>query len=189
MRWSRRGAFRATAVALLVLAGLSCGEVESAEEGAAAVEGRTTQTLTPELSALKEKFDPFQDFAQAQAGGYGEAITSCWYNRASGAQGTHYSRIALIDDVISPMDPEVMMYEPQEGGRLELTGLAYVVPYARWTGSNPPILHGQAFHRNDVDSLWVLHAWLWRDNPAGLHADWNPAVSCEHSPVSEERTH
>jgi hypothetical protein len=186
MRRSIEAVFGAAAAVLLVLAASSCGDARSAEE-APAQEGRAG--LAPELTALKEKFDPFQDFAQAQAAGYGEAITTCWFNRTSGAQGTHYSRTALIDGVISPMEPEVVMYEPQEGGGLELTGLAYVVPYAQWPSSNPPSLHGQTFHPNNVDSLWVLHAWLWRDNPSGLHADWNPTVSCEHAAASEERTH
>jgi hypothetical protein len=32
------------------------------------------------------------------------------------------------------------------------------------------------FHRHPVLPLWVLHTWLWKDNPAGVFADWNPAV-------------
>lgn len=26
--------------------------------------------------------------------------------------------------------------------------------------------------------LWVLHVLLWKDNPAGIFEDWNPAVLC-----------
>ena len=33
-----------------------------------------------------------------------------------------------------------------------------------------------------LDACMVaLHVWLWKDNPSGLYADWNPAVSCQHA--------
>jgi len=39
---------------------------------------------------------------------------------------------------------------------------------------------------DDVE-LWVLHTWLWRDNPSGLHADWNPNVNCDNAKEKEDR--
>jgi hypothetical protein len=41
------------------------------------------------------------------------------------------------------------------------------------------VLFRQAFHQNDEAELWALHVWLWKHNPSGLFADWNPNVSCE----------
>ena len=26
--------------------------------------------------------------------------------------------------------------------------------------------------------LYVLHAWIWQNNPTGMFMDWNPTVSC-----------
>lgn len=26
--------------------------------------------------------------------------------------------------------------------------------------------------------FYLMHAWIWRPNPAGMFADWNPEVSC-----------
>ena len=26
--------------------------------------------------------------------------------------------------------------------------------------------------------FWLQHAWVWKHNPAGMFADWNPEVSC-----------
>ncbi len=43
-------------------------------------------------------------------------------------------------------------------------------------GGRPPTLFGVSFHRHPSLPLWVLHAWVWKDNPAGVFADWNPAV-------------
>ena len=40
----------------------------------------------------------------------------------------------------------------------------------------PPSLFGVAFHRHPTLPLWVLHTWIWKDNPTGVFQDWNPAV-------------
>lgn len=34
---------------------------------------------------------------------------------------------------------------------------------------------------HDVDPFYELHVWHWRDNPSGMVADYNPAVSCAGS--------
>ena len=26
--------------------------------------------------------------------------------------------------------------------------------------------------------FYLMHAWVWKHNPAGIMADWNPNVSC-----------
>lgn len=39
-----------------------------------------------------------------------------------------------------------------------------------------PRLFGRSFHRHPVLPLWVVHTWFWKDNPAGVFTDWNPAV-------------
>jgi hypothetical protein len=26
--------------------------------------------------------------------------------------------------------------------------------------------------------FWLKHAWIWKHNPAGMFADWNPEVTC-----------
>ena len=45
-----------------------------------------------------------------------------------------------------------------------------------WTADEPPSLFGVDFHQHAVLPLWVLHAWLWKDNPAGMFVDYNPKV-------------
>lgn len=41
---------------------------------------------------------------------------------------------------------------------------------------DPPSLFGVDFHRHPTLPLWVLHAWLWKDNPPGVFVEWNSAV-------------
>ena len=49
---------------------------------------------------------------------------------------------------------------------------------ARGGDSRVVLIAGEAgFHRNDTLGIWALHAWIWRPNPGGMHADFNPQVS------------
>jgi hypothetical protein len=182
MRELMRDAYLVLAIPLWA----ACGGEPPAEEepapdsAAAAVE-------SPEVAALRNKLQPLQDFAQAAPAGYTQAITPCWYHRVEGGQGIHFGNTALIDGALTAMDPELVMYEPQQGGGQQLVGVEYIVPFDQWSQPNPPTVLGQMLHRNEALSLWVLHVWLWRENPSGLYADWNPNVSCTNATASEDR--
>jgi hypothetical protein len=61
----------------------------------------------------------------------------------------------------------------------QITGLVaheYIVPVDAWTESEPPMLFGHHLHQHPVLPLYVLHTWIWKDNPSGLFEDYNPAV-------------
>jgi hypothetical protein len=32
--------------------------------------------------------------------------------------------------------------------------------------------------QNHTFDVWALHVWVWKHNPSGMFADWNPQVSC-----------
>jgi hypothetical protein len=181
-----RPGFLILAVLLVVACGQEPGTDEAPSDSAAAP-AAPARPEEAELNALREKFSPLQDFARAAEAGYSEAITSCWYHRVEGGQGVHYARTELIDGVITVMDPEIVMYEPQQGGGMQLLAIEYIVPFEQWTSQSPPMVLGQQMHRNEPLSLWVHHVWLFRDNPSGLYADWNPTVSCANATESEDR--
>jgi hypothetical protein len=31
---------------------------------------------------------------------------------------------------------------------------------------------------NPALGWYILHAWVWKNNPAGMFEDWNPTVTC-----------
>lgn len=160
------------------------------ENAASSVHG-TAAGMSPEvhrqLAALRQTTAPFQSFEKAEEAGYGEKITPCWFHRELGGQGYHYGKPALIDGAVSLLEPELLMYEPQPGGRMRLVGVEYIVPVDQWQGQSPPTLLGRELHPHPVLPLYVLHVWLWRHNPEGMFADWNPTVSCAHAAESEDR--
>lgn len=120
----------------------------------------------------------FHDFARAGAAGYTARLTECMSDAQHGGMGLHYGNPALIDGQVAVSQPEVLLYEPQLDGSLQLVGVEYIVPLSAWTAAAPPSLFGETFHRNEAFGLWALHVWAWRENPSGVFADWNPRVSC-----------
>jgi hypothetical protein len=61
----------------------------------------------------------------------------------------------------------------------DITGLVaheHLVPIDAWEQTTPPQLCGMDFHRHPTLPWWVLHEWVWKDNPAGVSQDRNPAV-------------
>ena len=69
---------------------------------------------------------------------------------------------------------------------MKFVGMEYIVPLDAWAAANHdlnnpndvPQLLGQKFTRHSFLPIFKLHIWLWRDNPSGTFADWNPDVSC-----------
>jgi hypothetical protein len=135
--------------------------------------------VNKDLAALRRLTAAFHDFDKATVAGWSAQITACLEDPSLGAQGFHYGNPAFIDGDASVLEPELLLYEPQSNGRLRLVGIEYIVPFTIVPSTaDPPTLFGQEFHQNFVFGVWALHVWVWRHNPSGLFADWNPKVSC-----------
>jgi hypothetical protein len=91
--------------------------------------------------------------------------------------GMHYLDESLLDAAVDLATPEALVYElDADGAVVGLVAHEYIVPVDAWTSAEPPQLSGVDFHQHPTLPLWVLHAWLWKDNPTGMFSDWNPAV-------------
>jgi hypothetical protein len=59
--------------------------------------------------------------------------------------------------------------------------------FDRATHSSPPSLFGQTFNftpapnRYGLPAFYSLHAWIWKNNPEGMFAMWNPDISCANA--------
>ena len=104
------------------------------------------------------------------------------FDSAAGGMGVHY--VKGIDGNVDATDPEAMVYEIKAGGRLKLVGVEYIVPENLVDPANPPNLFGHAFHHHEFLPVYVLHVWIWKDNPSGLFADFNPTVRACPAAVS-----
>jgi hypothetical protein len=121
----------------------------------------------------------FQDVTVAEQAGYASSLQTlgCFQSPGRGGMGVHYIKADLLDGTVDVTKPEALVYELDASARI--TGLVaheYIVPVDKWTSRQPPELFGVNFHKHPTLPLWVLHTWLWKDNPTGVFEDWNPAV-------------
>jgi hypothetical protein len=81
----------------------------------------------------------------------------------------------LLDNVVDARQPEGLVYGV-DGDRLQLVAVdaSFRRPPGRERTAEPVGAH--SFSRNDALGLWALHAWIWRPNPLGMFANYNPSV-------------
>jgi len=109
---------------------------------------------------------------------------TCIAQLPQGAMGVHMVNKKLLDGRIDASKPEVMVYQPETGGKMDLVALEYVVFKSAWKQGSPPSLFGREFaftptpNRFGLPAYYSLHAWLFKKNPSGLLNPWNPQVTC-----------
>lgn len=133
-----------------------------------------------ELASVRAATASFQQVENAMDAGWDFIASDCVDNPGVGGMGFHYVNTDLVDLTIEPEKPEVLVYAPHANGKLRLVAVEYMVPAAPWDAANdaPPTAHGHEMHLNPHLEAYVLHAWIWQNNPAGMFEDWNPRVSC-----------
>jgi hypothetical protein len=136
-----------------------------------------------ELANVRKVTAQFQQVEAAQVAGYDlrPILDHCFNNPGVGAMGYHYIDTSILDLALNELEPEAMVYAPGPEGQLQLAAVEYIVPAADWDAAGntePPSLLGHHLHLNKDLGVYVLHAWIWQDNPAGVFEDWNPEVSC-----------
>ena len=136
-----------------------------------------------ELQRLRTATARFHNIPVAQAAGYDlvPGLDYCFENPGVGAMGYHYINQDIMDLNVDMLRPEAMVYATDRNGRLHLGAVEYIVPAAEWDAAGhsvPPQLFGRHFHLNESLGVYILHAWIWKTNPAGIFEDWNPNVSC-----------
>ena len=155
----------------------------SSQDGHASHAATNNGDLTPDqkkaIAEVRNMTTKFHDIAAAKAAGYSKQYPPGCAESPDGAQAFHYLNESLVDGTVELLKPELLMYEPQPNGQMQLIGVDYVVPL---TSSNtPPTLLGVPFARNEPLGVWALHIWSARPNPSGMFAAWNPKVSCKYA--------
>lgn len=169
--------------ALLALA--ACGEIPSdvsheAMHARAARVGTNAAAVDAAglLKAVHAATSRYHSTVQATKAGYAVA-SDCVAVPGLGTMGFHWVNQALVDPVFDPLQPEAVLYLPDKNGNLKLVAVEYIVIDV---GQPAPTFDGHPFDVGGTPvpvSHWSLHAWIYADNPAGVHAPFNPAISCD----------
>jgi hypothetical protein len=110
--------------------------------------------------------------------------------------GVHFFNVALMGKPLEPTKPQVLVYEPGPGGKLQLVAAEWFVPLSPEVKGRPE-LFGKPFdgpmeghHPLMPHGLhhYDLHVWLWKDNPAGMFSPTNPKVKCPKGVYTFEET-
>jgi hypothetical protein len=140
-----------------------------------------------DLRKARQATTQFRDVEVAKKAGY-EKAGECAEDPKYGGMGVHYEHGELIrDGKLDVERPEVLVYQPTRTGKLRLGAVEYFLPDADQdlaTDPDRPTLFEMPFdgpmlgHSPQMPIHYDLHVWLYRHNPAGMFAMWNPRVKC-----------
>lgn len=199
------------ASALLLTLSVACSETGptsplSADPVAASGAAGAAPSSNAKFAAVKQATAAFHDVGQAVAAGYLAPDARACTASPAGGMGSHAVNPVLAgDQVIDPLRPEVLLYEPKSGGGFRLVGIEYFMAVlvrntvtgevAPWFAETPwpaeyevvtpkPSAFGQPFdgpmpgHEPGMPWHYDLHVWTWAPNPSGDFAMFNPRVEC-----------
>ena len=134
-----------------------------------------------------------------------------------GAMGVHYFRPDLLGISSAPnprvsgngthtdfRKPAILIYEPQADGAMKLVAVENLVFKKAWQEAGnaaPPSFHGVTYDSMEDDPAtptdeahmfephFDRHVWLYRSNPNGIFAPFNPNVTCRHHKGSKALAH
>jgi hypothetical protein len=150
------------------------------------------------LSAARAATAAFHQLGTAKAAGYSVEVVdlnglACIddIEGHTGGMGIHFLNPNLLDGNVDESTPELVIYEPTKNGQMRLVAVEYIVLESAWEAAHPgagvPTLFGQpmelvqAGNRYGLPDFYEMHAWIWKDNPLGMHNDWNPTVTCAYA--------
>jgi hypothetical protein len=137
------------------------------------------EAIDRDVERIRAATAAFKALDSAVAAGYSRNGGGCVANPPQGAMGYHHVNESLLDDRIEVERPELLVYERLPDGEYRLNGVEYIVPFSvRPPTAEPPTVMGQPLKPEPRLDLWYHHVWVWRENPSGLFADWNPLVKC-----------
>ncbi|MFX0555470.1 hypothetical protein ACOCEA_01650 [Maribacter sp. CXY002] len=137
------------------------------------------ETLESQLKKVKKATMRFHSFEQAKKAGYADPYP---FNPSIYVpnMGFHYINVGLIDGEFDMEKPEILLYVPNEQGKLKLVGVEYAVPFVLSPDGPPEGFIGDSDqwdkNYNLPGGAWTLHAWVVIENPDGVFTDLNPVV-------------
>lgn len=146
------------------------------------------------LAEIRRGTAKYHRLAAAEADGY-MWDDHCVAHPFLGAMGHHVVNFGLVDGILDPSNPEVLLYEVKNG-KPHLTGVEFIIHAGMWQGDGIPMLGNIPFaaHLEVQCDEWgencfnvrggppfphyQLHVWIWKKNPEGMYIPFNPDVSC-----------
>lgn len=148
--------------------------------------GDSPAAVNAALAEIRRVTAPYHNVDNAIAAGY-VIDARCISNPTLGAMGYHAPSPFRDDAAINLLEPDMLLYERQPSGEYRLNGVEYFVLKSTWDAAHggataaPPTLFGRDVPLSDHPPFgehYELHVWVFKHNPSGMFASWNPRVSC-----------
>jgi plastocyanin len=173
------------------------------DDGGAPAELRMTSEelgmLVDQLDVVRDATAKYTDIEEALADGYTQSTEEV------PNMGAHFVQPwRMLDGKFDPERPEILLYTSDEEGDWTLVGTSFVLPLNVVGPDHPdafagPLdnwhVHYELCTGSDFNSRssteqecredggtwvpvygWMIHAWVWTDNPLGVFNMWNPNV-------------
>jgi hypothetical protein len=154
-----------------------------------AATGTTDPQVLRDLSQVRRATAKYHDVNVALADGF-VPTPHCIEEPGLGVMGIHYIHPArLMDPAINLLEPEILLYIETKSG-LKLLGVEYFQGIGAPDTSIPnpaplaavilgrPLDGPMDAHEPGQPPHYDLHVWVWKANPSGIFAPFNPNVSC-----------
>jgi hypothetical protein len=150
-----------------------------------------------QLAASRAASAKYRDIAVAKAAGYFQVT------QFIPGLGLHLVNLGISQERFDPAKPQILLYEPTGSGGFRLAGVGYAftaaspVPPVGFAGGTDVwhyherlcfLPNGSVTITPDAASCharsgvfqrrtaWLLHAWIWVQNPQGVFTEYNPKV-------------
>lgn len=125
-----------------------------------------------ELKLARAASAKYQNINNAKADGYSDI------NVVIPNMGYHFMKTAYVDNQFEIERPEILVYNKKDNGQIELVAVEYAIPIPLSPNQAPAGFTGDAdvWTYSTVFNLWLLHAWVWENNPDGVFNSTNPLV-------------
>jgi hypothetical protein len=144
--------------------------------------------LPAELQDVRAAVARHHSFEEARNDGYSIRAGEPCVGSPAGVMGVHVNNAGLMaDPALDPERPEILLYLPNEDGKLKLVAVEYWKADADQnlaTSDDRPSLFGQPFqgpmpgHNPTMPIHYDLHVWVAEENPSGVFAQFNPSLAC-----------
>ncbi len=132
------------------------------------------------ITEIRTATQSYHDIETAREAGWNVMMSPCVEHPQEGGMGYHLGRMEFLDGRKNHLEPQVLLYEPTQGGGFEFIGVEYIIPFdIHPANAEPPMILGEHYHQNHQLEIWALHVWTEKENPKGMFFDWNPNVSCQ----------
>ena len=155
--------------------------------------------LVEQLDTVRDATAKYTDIAVALEEGYLQTTEDV------PNMGAHFIHpVRALDGLFNPAEPEILMYTGDQKTGWRLVGTSFVLPREQVGDDHPQAFIGQldnwhvhyslctgpnSISRSTTAEMcaeengvwlpsygWMIHAWVWEENPMGVFSMWNPSV-------------